>query len=254
MKRESLESRMRSREVFHTLRVLPGAWVVLRMDGRGFSHFTEGRYEKPFDASLHALMVQTTRALVEDFQALYGYTESDELSILLRPDAVPFDREVEKLVSLSAARAAATFSVGASTPATFDSRVWLGASVEDVVDYFRWRQEDAARCALHGWCYWTLRKEGMDVREATMTLHGASVEAKHELLHARGIHFPQLPAWQRRGTGVLWSWHEKQGVDPRSGRTVTARRRHLHTEEELPMKDAYADFLRRLMASTPLDT
>jgi tRNAHis guanylyltransferase len=106
VKPETLEARMRAREVFHTLRLLPGAWVVLRVDGRGFSRFTQGRYEKPFDARLHALMVDTTRALVTDLQALYGYTESDEISILLPRDTTQFDRELEKLVSISAAVAA----------------------------------------------------------------------------------------------------------------------------------------------------
>src|SRR5207249_1656476 len=67
-----------------------------------------------------------------------------------------FDRKLEKVVSLSAGIASAAFTQACGVPVHFDSRVWLGADAALVVDYFRWRQADAARCALHGWCYWTL--------------------------------------------------------------------------------------------------
>jgi tRNA(His) 5'-end guanylyltransferase len=46
MDRDTFEQRMRALEYFHSLRVLPGAWVVLRVDGRSFSRFTEAHYHK----------------------------------------------------------------------------------------------------------------------------------------------------------------------------------------------------------------
>lgn len=50
MDSDEFERRMRALEWFHTLRCLPGAWVVLRLDGRGFTKFTEREgFEKPFD-------------------------------------------------------------------------------------------------------------------------------------------------------------------------------------------------------------
>jgi tRNA(His) guanylyltransferase len=79
MDRDDFEKRMRALEYFHSLRVLPGAWVVLRVDGRGFSRFTEAHYEKPFDPAFHALMLQTARTLLEELQGIYAYTESDEI-------------------------------------------------------------------------------------------------------------------------------------------------------------------------------
>jgi tRNA(His) 5'-end guanylyltransferase len=48
MQREAFEKRMRALECFHPLRLLPGAWVVVRVDGRGFSRLTTSRFEKPF--------------------------------------------------------------------------------------------------------------------------------------------------------------------------------------------------------------
>lgn len=248
MRPDDFEDRMREGEFFHSLRLLRGAWCVLRVDGRGFSRFTEAHYEKPFDPKMHQQMVRTASALLEELQGLYAYTESDEISVLFRPDWALYDREVEKLVSLSAGVASAAFTHAAGVPAVFDSRVWMGTDVQAVVDYFLWRQADATRCALNGWCYWTLRKEGQSAAEATRALHGQSVGFKNELLFQRGINFNELPSWQRRGSGISWEQYEKQGVDPRDGRTVLTPRRRLRVDDALPMKEEYEAYVRERMA------
>lgn len=40
MSKTTLDKRMRSMELFHSLRVPPDNWLVLRIDGRSFSRFT----------------------------------------------------------------------------------------------------------------------------------------------------------------------------------------------------------------------
>ncbi len=246
---DEFEGRMRAFEYFHEVRLLPDAWIVLRVDGRGFSRFTERRFEKPFDAVFHTMMVATARTLLGELQGVYAYTESDEISVLVRRDWGLFDRGLEKAVSISAGIASAAFTLACGEAAHFDSRVWLGPSVEHVVDYFRWRQADATRCALNGWCYWTLRKEGKSVREATRLLDRMPVAEKHELLFARGVNFNDLPAWQRRGTGLYWESYEKDGFDPIRNVPVTAARRRVRVDEGLPMKEAYDRFVAERVAS-----
>jgi tRNA(His) 5'-end guanylyltransferase len=247
MKHRDFEARMRALEYFHGLRLLPGAWAVLRLDGRGFSGFTAPRFEKPFDARFSDLMVGTAQAVLEQFQGVYAYTESDEISVLFAPEWDLFDRELEKLVSLSAALASATFTLACGEVVQFDSRVWLGARAGLVVDYFRWRQTDAARCALNGWCYWTLRKAGQGVGPATAALKGKGMAAKNELLFQQGINFNEVPAWQRRGIGLYWEEYDKEGFNPRTGEKVVARRKRVKIDRELPMKEEYAALLRRIM-------
>jgi tRNA(His) guanylyltransferase len=247
MKRSDLETRMRERECYHGVRLIPGAWTVIRLDGRGFSKFTASRFEKPFDERFHGFMVRTATVLLEEMGAIYAYTESDEISLLFRPEWDLFDRELEKLVSLSAGLASATFTQACGELAHFDSRVWLGTRRADVCDYFRWRQADAGRCALHGWCYWTLRKAGKSVKEATGMLGGKGVSAKNELLFERGINFNEVPAWQRRGVGLYWEEYDKEGYNPREQKVVTARRRRVKTDRELPIKEEYRAFLRERM-------
>lgn len=248
MNTDDFEARMRALEYFHNLKLVPGTWTVIRVDGRGFSRFTASRFEKPFDLRFSELMATTAQSLLDEFQGIYAYTESDEISVLFPPSWSIFDRELEKLVSLSAACASSAFTLAAGERAMFDSRIWVGVTEQDVVDYFRWRQADAARCALNGWAYWTLRKEGMNATQATNLLDHQSVAFKNELLFQRGINFNEVPAWQRRGLGLYWETYEKEGFNPVTQETVTATRRRIKVDRELPIKDDYSVFIRALMA------
>ncbi|MFL6144116.1 MAG: tRNA(His) guanylyltransferase Thg1 family protein [Labedaea sp.] len=246
MRGEEFEAGQRAREWFHSMTVLPGAWTILRVDGRAFSRFTHERFEEPFDPRFSQLMIDTAESVLAEFNGRYAYTESDEISVLLDPSFQQFGRNVEKLVSVSAGLASATFTHAAGVPAHFDSRVWIGAGTADVVDYFSWRQADASRCALNGWCYWTLRRNGHTRQEATEALQGSTTATKNELLFSHGITFNDLPGWQRRGVGLWWQRLERPGYDPVRRTTVTAVRRQIHVERELPTKAGYRELIARL--------
>lgn len=246
MNNDQFDAVQRSREWFHGLRLLPGAWTIIRVDGRSFSRFTEKNYEKPFDERFSACMVETATALMRELDGVYAYTESDEISLLLPPRWNLFDRSVEKIVSISAGIASSTFALASGEPVHFDSRVWLGTSAFDVADYFSWRQSDAARCAINGWCYWTLRKEGYSKRKATSRLERASTSDKNEILFEFGLNFNEMPLWQRRGIGLLWETYMKEGRNPLTDETVQVPRRRLSVERELPMKNEYRDMLLRM--------
>src|SRR5262249_41006818 len=155
---------------------------------------------------------------------LYAFTESDEISVLFPRAWDLFDRELEKAVSLSAGLASAALALAFGTRGHFDSRAVLAPHDEQVVDYFRSRQADAARCALNGWTYWTLRKAGQSVARATAALEGKSVAEKNELLFQAGINFNELPLWQRRGTGLYWERYEREGYNPKLDRKVVTTR------------------------------
>lgn len=242
MKSDNLDARMRRLEAYHGLEVLPGLHPVVRVDGRSFTKLTRGM-EHPFDIKFHDCMVATATALLVELGGLYAFTESDEISVLLPPDTDLFGREVEKIVSISAGVASATFSLELGKAAHFDSRVWVGVSEVDVIDYFRWRQSDASRCCLNSWCYWTLRKSGCTVKQATEALEGQSFSAKNELLFKHGINFNNVSTWQKRGVGLYWEDFEKAGFNPKLKTTSTAIRRRICVDRELPRGLDYADLV-----------
>lgn len=245
MKSDNLDARMRRLECYHSLEVLPGAYPVVRVDGRSFTKLTRGM-EHPFDTKFHECMVVTATALLIELGGLYAFTESDEISVLLPRDTDLFGREVEKLVSVSAGVASSTFSLELGKPGHFDGRVWVGVSEVDVVDYFRWRQSDASRCCLNSWCYWTLRKAGRSAKQATERLEGQSFSAKNELLFSYGVNFNNVPLWQRRGVGLYWEDFEKAGFNPKTKALTTCTRRKVMVNRDLPRGTEYVELVTRV--------
>jgi tRNA(His) guanylyltransferase len=247
MKFDDLDSKMRLFETAHDFCVLPGIFMVARLDGRGFTRLTKEvqKFEAPFDTRFRDHMVNTVQHLMDcGFRAIYGYTQSDEISLLFHRDADSFERKLRKFDSVLAGEASARFSLSLNAMACFDCRISQLPTEPLVVDYFRWRQEDAVRNALNSHCYWIQRKEGKTVKAATESLLHLTVAEKNELLFKRGINFNGLPNWQKRGVGVYWEDFEKEGFNPRTGKAVKALRRRLHVELELPTRDAYDQFMR----------
>jgi tRNA(His) guanylyltransferase len=76
-------------------RLLPLLPAVVRIDGKNFSRFTKG-LQRPFDPRLSELMVATTKYLVSESNALCGYTQSDEISLLL------YSAEIKSQIFLTA--------------------------------------------------------------------------------------------------------------------------------------------------------
>lgn len=88
--------------------------VCIRLDGKAFHTFTRG-LKRPFDDILIHTMQDTMKYLCEHIQgAVFGYTQSDEISLLLvdykklNSDAW-FDYEVQKMCSISASMATLAF-------------------------------------------------------------------------------------------------------------------------------------------------
>ena len=182
-------------------------------------------------------------ALVTELDGRFGYTYSDEVSVVLPPQHALFGRGVEKLVSVSAGLASAMFTHDAGRPAHFDARLWIGARAEDVVDYLSWRQGDAASSSLTNWCYWTLINGGATAEQATAQLSGASVADKNELLFSRGVNFNDTPAWQRRGVALRWQRLDHDAEDPRTGDHVVVTRRQLTVDTDLARGDEFRGFV-----------
>ena len=251
MKFTELDQTLRIYETAYDLCVLPGLQMVARLDGRNFTRLTKETLDldAPFDATFRDAMVATVQHLMTcGFRVLYGYTQSDEISLLLHPDEQTFARKLRKLNSVLAAEASAKLSLILGCMAVFDCRISQLPTVDLVVDYFRWRQEDAHRNALNAHCYWMLRKGGDSAGTATQKLEGLSVGDKNELLFQLGqMNFNDLPPWQKRGVGCLWQSYPTAGVNPISGEVSQGTRTKISVELNLPMKEHYREFILKRM-------
>jgi tRNA(His) guanylyltransferase len=249
MNSDIFESLMREGERYHKLRIPLNAFPVIRVDGRGFSEYTNNYFEKPFDTKFSHIMRETTKALMEKTDAIYGFTESDEISIMLSRQSRFFGRSVEKLVSITAAIAAATFTHISGHIVEFDSRVWFsdGGNNDRVIDYFRWRQGDADRCCLNGHAYWGFRNKGYTKARATKALENKNNEWKIKQLMKMDICYDKLPAWQRNGIG----YYKKSVIsyiENQYSTTLQEVTRKILTEElDLPTREDYTVFIENIL-------
>ncbi len=257
MKFDELDAQMRVFETTHDQCVLPDIYMVTRIDGRGFTRLTKEvhKFMAPFDVRFRDMMIGTVEHLMTcGFKIVYGYTQSDEISLLLHRDETSFGRKTRKLNSVLAGEASAKFTLLLGSIGAFDCRVCELPTPGRVRDYFRWRSEDAHRNALGGHCYWMLRSQGVDANVATGRLNGMSTSDKNEFLFQNGINFNDLPVWQKRGVGLYWEDYEKSGTDPRDGSAVSVRRRRICRNMELPFGDDYSRFIGQLALSAHSET
>jgi tRNA(His) guanylyltransferase len=251
-----LDAKMRRYETLNERSFFDETDLVIRLDGRGFSGLTEQHeLEKPFDHRFQDIMSATVKYLMSEtgFKFSYGYHQSDEISLLLSRKDQSFERKERKLVSILASAAAAKFTEQFGSIGTFDGRVSVLPTTELVVDYFRWRQEDAARNALSGYAYWLLRQHGYNGRQAAAALNGASRADKHEVLFRYGLNFKNVPAWQKNGTGFWFEKYLKTGFNPKTGQDVKVWRNRLAQPIALPYGEEYGALMPHIIAEDMID-
>lgn len=246
MKFDDLDKKLRIYETAHDICVLPGIYIVARIDGRSFTKLTKQKhkFKAPFDDKFRDFMVETTIHLMKcGFNVIYGFTESDEISLLFDINETAFSRKHRKFNSILSGEASAKFSTLIGSVASFDCRLSELPNRQLVVDYFRWRNEDAHKNALNAYCYWKLREDNYSKGEATKRIEKVSTADKNELLFTYGINFNDIPKWQKRGIGLYWTDIEKEGFNPKTKEQVIVKRRQLKVDYELPMKDEYDKFI-----------
>ena len=100
---DELDKQMRVYEESLDQVLLPELYLVARLDGNRFTRLTKEvcQFEAPFDERFRNMMVHTVRALMDyGFRVIYGFTESDEISLLFHPAENTFGRKVRKYNSI----------------------------------------------------------------------------------------------------------------------------------------------------------
>lgn len=179
MDKTSLGDRMKAFEAATGNVLVPRMPTIVRVDGKAFHTWTkknlsdinselelQSEKSNPGGPSfaLHRTMLRgVAGSMCNGMQnAVFAYTQSDEVSILLRDyDQLNtqqwFGGKVQKIVSVAAAMASSYFNFywsrykapqQANEVAIFDARVFQ-IPREDVTNYFIWRQKDATRNSVN---------------------------------------------------------------------------------------------------------
>ena len=102
---DELDKKMRIYEQSIDQCILPDMYLVARLDGRSFSRLTKEvcNFEAPFDVRFRDMMVNTVKQLMDcGFRVVFGFTESDEISLLFHREETTFGRKVRKFNSILA--------------------------------------------------------------------------------------------------------------------------------------------------------
>lgn len=246
LKFDELDSKMRIFETSRDYCIMPELFIVARLDGRNFTTLTKEKhkFKAPFDEIFRDYMVETTKHLMNcGFKVEYAYTESDEISLLFNINENSFSRKERKLISILSGEASAKFTSLINDVSVFDCRISELPNINRVVDYFRWRNEDAHRNSLNAHCYWMLRNIGDSPGKATNKLKKLSVSEKNELLFKNGINYNELPNWQKRGIGLYWEEYEKDGFNPITKDSKVVKRKKITIDYNLKKKEEYSNFI-----------
>jgi len=226
-------------------------YLVARLDGRGFTRLTKREWdlEKPFDSKFRDAMADTVKHLLSDcgFRMVYGYTQSDEISVLFHKDDNAFSHKERKLLTILSAEASVKFSELTGRHGVFDCRLLPLPTLNDVIDCFRWRQEDAHRNSLNSHCYWALRKSGVSQSAAERRMSGITNEEKIAILLQLGVDFTTVPRWQKYGVGIYFADELRKGFNPKTNETTDCIRRVLRADMELPDGNEYGEMVRRIV-------
>ena len=149
-------------------------------------------------------------------EMVIAYGQSDEYSFVFKKNAKLFNRREDKILSCVVSLFSSSYvfyfekyfkDVKLKLIPSFDSRIVLYPSIEDLKAYLSWRQVDCHINNLYNTTFWVLIKQGqMTPAAAHQRLKGTVSADKNEILFSEfGCNYNDIePIW-RRGTILLRS-------------------------------------------------
>lgn len=250
--KDELGERMKSQYEHRTRFFVPRrTYTIIRLDGKAFHTYTRG-LNKPFDEELYHDMDSAIINMLPHIQgAVFAYTQSDEISVLVTDFATPttsawFDGNLQKMSSVSSSIITAEFNRlrmlrnrplkcppldGSKKPylsetpmAYFDSRVFTIPDRTEVMNYFIWRNQDCARNAVS-----MVAQSKFSHKE----LQGKSTTEMQEMLfQSHGINWSEYRADLKNGRLIVKESYQlpmKPGVHPAIADATTERTRWVST-------------------------
>ena len=247
MDKTSIGDRMRQYEATTKSVLLLRTPVIIRVDGKAFHSWTKSLWgvdpslrEGPYSDVMHLAMVTSmTYAMREMQNVQFAYTQSDEISFLLK-DWTSHDTQqwfgggLQKISSVTASLVTAGFNqyLYHNNPvllvdrrwAAFDARVFQ-LPKEEVTNYFIWRQQDATRNSIN--------MLGQYHFSHNHLLKKSTNEVQDLLMLEKNINWNDLATWKKRGTGTF--------------RSTTNEKTEFYVDEQLPIFTKNRDYIERFL-------
>lgn len=216
----ALGDRMKRHEAAYRTLLPRRTYTLIRVDGRAFHSYLRGA-TRPYDETFMTDMDHVAEALCAEIAgAVFAYTQSDEISVLVTDFAAAgtqpwFGGVIAKQTSIAAS--IATAELNARRPggrALFDARIFTLTDPIEVANYFLWRQRDAVRNSI---------SMAAQARYSHRQLDGVSTGQMQELLWAdHRINWSDYPDGCKRGRITVRQVGEKdvEYVDKRTRETV----------------------------------
>lgn len=184
--------------------MIPTLPVIIRLDGNNFSSWTKG-LDKPFDSNLTELMVETTKMLVKETNAIIGYTSSDEITLILysndKKSAIYQDGKKQKILSKLTGKCVTYFNENRkkylpnhNKLANFDCRIYQTPTCTDAVTQLLWRENDASKNSI------SMLAQSLFSHNSIQNLNGKQLQDK--MMLEKGVNWNELPVKFKRGTYV----------------------------------------------------
>ncbi|CAG9766651.1 unnamed protein product [Ceutorhynchus assimilis] len=196
--------------------LLPNCWIVVRIDGKSFHKFSKKHdFDKPNDPRALGLMNKAASIVLEEYKdILIAYGQSDEYSFVLRKDTQLYNRRKNKLMTYINSLFSSSYvyywrdyfkDVKLKYPPSFDSRVVLYPTDQNLRDYLSWRQADCHINNLYNTTFWALvLKGGLTTQEAEQRLCGTLSSDKNEILFKEfDTNYNNEPFIYKKGTILL---------------------------------------------------
>lgn len=143
-----------------------------------------------------------------------AFGESDEYSFVLHKSAQVYNRRTSKILSCINSLFTSSYvfhwpdffpEKQLLYPPTFDARIVLYPTDENLRDYLSWRQADTHINNLYNTIFWKLvLEDGRTNTQAQEDLSGTFSSDKNEMLFTRfGINYNNLPQMYRKGTILI---------------------------------------------------
>lgn len=184
--------------------MIPTLPVIIRLDGNNFHNWTKG-LKRPFDENLTDLMVDTTKMLVQETNAVIGYTQSDEITLILysgdRKTAIYNDGKKQKILSKLSGKLTPYFNEtrkkylpNHDKIANFDARIYQTPTLHDAAIQLLWRENDATKNSI------SMLAQSLFSHQELQNLDGNQMQEK--MWKEKGVNWNDLQVKFKRGSYV----------------------------------------------------